>query len=392
MESCQRLTEGATNIQFAKRRLLVINWHDISHPQAGGAEVYLHEIFKRLVSRGHSVTLLCCQHPGGAASEDEVIDGIQILRHGSRPIFNFLVPSFYRQICHRQKFDLIIEDMNKLPVFSPTYAKSRVLVMTMHLFGRTIFQQTAWPFASYVYWLERAIPLVYSRCQFLAISPSTKANLVNYGICPNRIQVIYPGVSDIYTFKPGYNAPFPLIVYVGRLKKYKNVETLLFAVKEVAQQVPQVKLFIVGTGDDLPRLLKICSRLNLGGTVEFKGYVSTAEKVKYYQQAWICVQPSLVEGWGLTTLEANACGTPVIASDAPGLRDSVINAVTGLLFESKNKKMLAQKILWTLQNGSVRTQMSESALNWANQFNWEKTSLQTETLIDGMIHPGSRKM
>lgn len=371
-------------MQSAKWRLLVINWHDFTDPQSGGAEVHFHEIFKRLVSRGHSVTLLCCRYPGAAARE--VIDGIQIFRHGSRPIFNFLVPGLYRQICHKQKFDLLIEDMNRLPFFSPLYAKSRVLVMTMHLFGRTIFQQTAWPLASYVYLLERAIPLVYSRCQFVTISPSTQSNLVRYGICPNRIRVIHPGIaSHTYIFKPGSKTPFPLIVYVGRLKRYKNVETLLFAMKKVVQQIPQAKLFIVGIGDDLPQLLKIASRLGLDGTVEFKGYVSTAEKVKYYQQAWICVNPSLVEGWGLTNLEANACGTPVIASDAPGLRDSVIDTVTGLFFESKNSDMLAQKILSMLQNDSMRTQMSKNALNWAAQFSWEKTSFQMETLIDEVI-------
>lgn len=371
-------------MQVDKRRLLVINWHDFTDPRSGGAEVHFHEVFKRLVLRGHSVTLLCCRYPGGVSKE--VIDGIQIYRQGSRPIFNFLVPGLYRQICHQQKFDLLIEDMNRLPLFSPLYAQSRVLVITHHLFGRSIFRQTAWPLASYVYLFERAIPQVYSRCRFAAVSPSTRDALVKYGIDSNRIQVIYNGIdSHIYTFKPTSRVSFPLIVYVGRLKRYKNVETLLFAIKRVAQQIPQVKLFIVGTGDDEPRLRQIASRLELWRTVEFKGYVSTEEKVKYYQQAWICVNPSLIEGWGLTNLEANACGTPVIASNAPGLRDSVIDQVTGLFFERENSNQLAQKILWLLRNNSLRTQMKKNALNWAAQFDWERTSSEMEEFIDKVV-------
>ena len=374
-------------MQSDKRKLLVINWHDFTDPRSGGAEVHLHEVFKRLILRGHSVTLLCCRYPGAAAKE--IINGIQIYRQGSRPIFNFLVPSLYQQICHHQKFDLLIEDMNRLPFFSPIYAKSGVLVITHHLFGRAIFQQTAWPLASYVYLFERAISQVYSRCHFTAVSPSTRDALVKYGVDSNRIQVIYNGIdSCLYTSNPTSRASFPLIVYVGRLKRYKNVETLLLAMKSVAAQIPEVKLFIVGTGDDEPRLWQIASRLEFDGTVEFKGYVSTEEKVKYYQQAWLCVNPSLIEGWGLTNLEANACGTPVIASDAPGLRDSVIDSVTGLFFERKNYNQLAQKILWLLRNDTLRSQMTNNALSWAAQFNWETTASQMEELINEVIALG----
>ena len=134
-------------------RILVINWQDIRNPLSGGAEVHFHEIFRRVAAMGHAVTLLCSAFAGAAAEEE--IDGIRILRCGSRQLFNFAVPAAYRRLRKAQAFDVVIDDLNKIPFYTPCFVQEPLLTIVHHLFGRSIYLETSWLPASYVYWSER---------------------------------------------------------------------------------------------------------------------------------------------------------------------------------------------------------------------------------------------
>jgi glycosyltransferase involved in cell wall biosynthesis len=112
----------------------------------------------------------------------------------------------------------------------------------------------------------------------------------------------------------------------------------------------------------------------LEGNVEFMGKVTEMQKVGLMQRAWVFVNPSLTEGWGITTIEANACGTPVVASDVPGLRDSVNDPDTGFLVPHGNAGKLAEQIIRLLDDQPLRSKMSKSTLEWAKQFNWDISS------------------
>src|SRR5690606_10178133 len=122
-----------------------------------------------------------------------------------------------------------------------------------------------------------------------------------------------------------------LIVHIGRLMRYKNVQTLLRAFALLRQDVPRARLVIGGDGNHRPALEAMARELNIADAVDFRGFVSEDEKLRLYNEAAVFVNPSLKEGWGLTSIEANACGTPVVAADSPGLRDSVVDHRTGLL-------------------------------------------------------------
>lgn len=358
-----------------------MNWQDLTHPAAGGAEVHLHEIFKRIAAAGHQVTLLCCHYPH--ASHEAEMDGMRIIRRGGRSFFNYLAPFLYRQLAQTERFDIVFDDINKIPFFTPGFVSEPIIGIVHHLFGKSIFKEVAWPAAFYVYGVEKFIPRVYRRTPLMVVSPSTKSELVALGMNASQLEIIYNGV-ETNRFRPAVapKHPTPLIGYMGRIKRYKSVEQVLQAFRIVRQTLPDAELLIVGGGDYLSPLQKYAAQLQLTDHVRFTGFVNEADKIRYLNQMWVCVNPSPKEGWGVSVIEANACGTPVIAADSPGLRDSVIHAQTGWLYPYGDIPQLALNLVQILQNREQREKLSQNAVSWAHNFTWEKAATQTLALIE----------
>src|SRR5262249_54247153 len=131
------------------------------------------------------------------------------------------------------------------------------------------------------------------------------------------IRVILPGVdADRYTPDPSVErASDPTFLYVGRLKRYKQVDVAIRALSRVREHYPRARLQVAGSGDDRPRLERVAAQAGLADAVEFLGFVAEQQKLELYRRAWAVVLPSLKEGWGITNVEAAACGTPAIAAD-----------------------------------------------------------------------------
>jgi len=357
--------------------ILVVNWQDIRNPQGGGAEVHIHEIFRRLVQHGHRVRLVCSNFPGGKREED--IEGVAVIRRGERNTFNWVAPGIVRQELIKRKPSVLVEDINKIPFFSPLYAVGLpIVVVVPHLFGETAFQEASFFGASYVYGMEKVIPKLYGGCRFVVISQSTKEDLIRRGIPGENIRVSLCGI-DHQQYFPDFSrkSSVPLVLHVGRLKKYKKVEDVLWSMKRVVLKCPTAKLVIVGAGDYQKSLAKMAQVLQLEN-VELPGYVPREELVQLLQSAWVVVNTSRKEGWGLTAVEASACGTPVVAYDVPGLRDSVSHQRSGFLVPFGHVEELAQKVLEILQDADLGRRLSRQAVEWAAQFSWERAAREME--------------
>ncbi|MGB7055083.1 MAG: glycosyltransferase, partial [bacterium] len=168
--------------------ILVINWQDWQNPYAGGAEVYLYEIFSRLIRKGHRVILLCSRGP--RQPRYEVIDGFQIYRIGRRSNFNFLMPTALKAILRHQRVDIIVDDLNKIPFYSSVFTRKKVLPTLMHLFRSTIYRETNPLFATYVFGAERMVSVLYRSANFVAISKSTAQDLREIGV-KNQIHIVH---------------------------------------------------------------------------------------------------------------------------------------------------------------------------------------------------------
>jgi glycosyltransferase involved in cell wall biosynthesis len=363
-------------------KILIFNWQDIRNPLAGGAEVHLHEIFSRVAGMGHEVTLFCSSFEG--APKEETIGGIRVVREGGRYLFNFLVPLRYRQRFRREGYDVVIDDLNKIPFLTPLYVREPLALIVHHLFDTVIFREAIFPLALYVYLAERAGVALYrrSRIPVFAVSPSTKEVLLNRGFGASGLEIV-PNCVDHGRFRPTgvQRSGTPLIGYMGRLKKYKSVDHLLRAFAILLRGMPDAKLVVIGEGDDRSDLERSARQLGMEASVRFTGFVSEEEKVRLLQEVWFLVNPSSVEGWGLTVIEANACGTPVIASDVPGLRDAVKDGETGILYPYGNIEVLAEQMIRLAGDSRLRNALAKGAVEWAGTFDWQRVAEQTVALL-----------
>lgn len=366
-------------------RILALNWQDLKNPQAGGAEVHLEEILKRLVQSGHQIDLLCSNYPGG--SRTDITDGIKINRCGSRYDFNWIAPFAMRKRIRSNKYDVVIEDINKIPFYSPVYQKLPTLIVVPHLFANAVFQEINFFLGAYIYLAERLVGRIYRKNRFMVISNSTAAELEKRGLPRENIHVVECGIDkEVYRFDPEVvKFEIPTLLYVGRLKKYKSVETVIEAMPIIRDSVPAARLIIVGAGDHRPVLEHRVSTLGLQDAVEFKGYIPEMEKVSYLRRAHISVYPSLKEGWGLTNIEANACGTAVLAARVPGLQDSVDEGKSGLLFEYGNIDKFSDLAIKLLTDEAFRRAMEMGGLRWAANFSWDKAARDTEEILKGIV-------
>ncbi|MEI6149418.1 MAG: glycosyltransferase family 4 protein [bacterium] len=364
-------------------RVLIIEFRDITHPEAGGAEVVLLEVFKRIVAAGHQVDYLCNGHRG--AKREEVMEGLRVIRRGRQPFFNLLVPYVYRRELRRNGYDLIIEGIDKLPFFMPLFErKVPVLGVVPHLFGSTVFQEASWPVGAYVYAHERLIPYVYRNCLFSVLCQGTRDDLIRRGLPAGHIQVIHSGLSQERYSAPDEKpfADHPVLVYVGRVKKYKGIEIGIRALKLLRDKYPTLECLVVGKGDYLEPLRRMTGQLGLAGHVTFRGYVSESEKILILQKSRLLLQTSPKEGWGLSVVEANACGTPVVASDSPGLRESVVDGRTGFLVPHGDVPALAQRIDQLLSDEALYARMRAAAVEWGQGFTWERGAKETLALME----------
>jgi cellulose synthase/poly-beta-1,6-N-acetylglucosamine synthase-like glycosyltransferase/glycosyltransferase involved in cell wall biosynthesis/O-antigen/teichoic acid export membrane protein len=358
--------------------ILIFNWRDKRHVWSGGAEVYLHELAKRWVVMGHSVTLFCGND--GYCPRQETVDGIKIIRRGGFYTV-FLWAALYYMLKFRGRFDEIIDSENGIPFFAPLYAKEKVFLLIHHV-HQDVFRMKLHPPLS---WIGKSlekhfVPMIYKNTEVITVSPSSKADILEHKLTKKEPNVIYNGV-DLEVYKPGRKSARPSILYLGRLSKQKSLSVLIKSAKKIVRNVPDVQITIAGDGVDRKRLIKLTKSLHLENVINFTGKVTEKEKVKLYQKAWVFVNPSLMEGWGITTIEANACGTPVVASNVAGLRDAVHNPHSGLLVPYGNVDEFANSISLLIKNGAIRKRMSSEAITWAKKFSWDKSATDTLNLF-----------
>lgn len=357
--------------------ILVLNWQDRLNPLAGGAETHLHEIFSRVAAAGHEVTLYCSSFDG--ARSEELLDGMVVLREGARNTFNFYVPRRYKKDFRYRGFDIVVDDINKIPFFTPLYVREPILALAHHLFGTSIFAEAGLIAGSYVYSSELLLPYIYRTTPFAVVSDSTKHELIEKGLPAENMAVIPNCINRAqfpFTAHVQHGDSFtPIIAYFGRLKRYKSVHHLLEAFAPLANEFPAAKVHIMGKGDaeaDL-RELALGLGLNTADTqrVEFLGFIPEEHKAEMLTSAYCVVNPSMKEGWGIINIEANACGTPVIAANVPGLRDAVQHGESGLLYEYGNIASLTDVLRRILLDSTLHQHLQQGALRFAQRFDWD---------------------
>ncbi len=366
---------------------VIVSYRDIRHPEFGGAEVIIYEIWRRYAAFGHRVSFITGHWPG--APETETIEGMEIHRLGNQYNFNFLAPGKLKELLGKTTVDLVVEDINKIPFFTPLWQKrAPVLGVVPHLFGSTVFQQASLPVALYVYLYEQFIPSVYKNNKFSVLSNTTLEDLVGRGISRDRLHLIRGGLDHGYhrPFDRGGQVPKPIIMYLGRVKKYKRIDLVIEAMPQILRTCPGAQYWIVGDGDYIEPLQSLVKRMRLTDCVKFLGYKAGAEKYELLKQTRVLAYTSPKEGWGLSVIEGNALGIPCVASRSPGLRESVRDQETGYLVPHGDVEVLAEKMTILLTDDGLWTRMGESGKTWAAEFNWDRAANETMALCEEIIN------
>ena len=369
------------------------------HPAAGGAEKHLHRIFSKIVEMGHQVVLFTTMFPG--AKDREIVDGIQVVRKGGDLTFQLTVAMNLKKLDREFNFDVVVEDLNKLPVFAHWFVRKPLLVQMHHLWRKSIFSETVFPIAFGVWFFERIIPFFYRTQPFVVVSPSTKKELAEIGVDECRISVIYNG-SEMPPAAAQYdkcadsresneNAQMPYFIWLSRVHRYKGIWTALEAFEIFSKDHPEVQLKIVGDGPLLKKLPAWLKVRGLDGKVEMTGFVPAARKYELLSSSLALLQTSYKEGWGLTVMEAAQLRKTTIASDVPGLRDSVRDGETGILFPSGDAAACAKAMERVYADGELRANLGVAAKRYAESFSWDKSACETLELLQRTVEERVRK-
>jgi glycosyltransferase involved in cell wall biosynthesis len=300
-------------------RILVLNWRDLAHPAAGGAEVYTEQILRRWAAAGHEVTLFAAAVAGRPVTE--MVDGYRVVRKGSR----FTV---YREARHwwerfgRGNFDVVIDETNTVPFLAHEWVDDGTpTVALVHQTCEEIWHHNAPPVVAHLgrlalepRWLHRL-----ASAPVLAVSESTRDALARFGA--GDVTVVPEGYEPPATLPAARKESVPTAVFCGRMVSYKRPRDVIRAAQLARREIPGLRLWMIGGGPMLDRL----SRSAPEG-VEFFGRVSERVKHDLMARAHVHLATSVREGWGLVVTEAAALGTPTIAYDVPGLRDSTLAA------------------------------------------------------------------
>jgi glycosyltransferase involved in cell wall biosynthesis len=377
--------------RLAGRRVLFLNWRDLANPAAGGAEAYSEQIARRFAGAGCHLTILTSEYEN--APPYDWANGYLVARNGGR--FGVYLAAAWHLRHYGKSYDAVVDFQNGIPFFAPLWAPAQLPVVCVvhHVHQAQFDLYFRWPLNRLGRLLEgRVSRWVYRGRPFVAVSPSTRAEMRQQLAVRGPISIVPNGID------PGPPAdreasPGPGIAVVTRLVPHKQLHLLVDAVPELLRRWPDLRVVIAGDGPEREALLTRAHRLGVHRAVSLPGHVSDHAKRDLLSRAWLTVAPSVAEGWGLTVLEANAMGTPALAYDVPGLRDSVRHKVTGWLIPAG--QALAGPLisaLGELADPGTRCRMAGQARQWARRFSWDATAERIARVLvseAARIHQGS---
>jgi len=373
--------------RLAGHHVLVLNWRDVRHPQAGGAEQYMHRIAQRWVARGVRVTWFCAR-PEGLA-EREVVDGIEIERVGGEL-------SLYGHVAARlarrgREFDAIVDCQNGIPFFAPAFVPREVPVVGVvhHVHQDQFATRFPAPVAAFGRFLEGTVARrVHGPRRIAAVSPSTRLELRRRLGFTGPIAVVPNGAAAPVAPSSPRDVD-PTIAVVTRLVPHKRVDLLLRRVAEVVRRVPRLHVDVVGDGPERPALEALVEELGLQDTVTLHGYQPDAVRDEVLGRAWVTTSTSDAEGWGCSVIEAAAHGLPCVALDAAGIRDSVVDGVTGRLVARPEELTDALvETLTELADDDHAAAVEDACRRWAASFSWDRSAELLAGVVLAEMHEG----
>lgn len=347
-------------------RVVFVAWRDLDHPQAGGSELVIDRLAAGLVERGYDVTLVA----GGPTGERDY----PVWSGGGTYAQYLRAPVVFHARVHDA--DVVIDVENGIPFFAPLWQRAPVVCLVHHVHTEQWGMQFSAPVAAVGRWLEStAMPWVYRRSEYVAVSDSTARGLAGIGVPTAAVTTIEMGAAPLAPL--GARSSEPRFLVLGRLVPHKRVDLALARWPEVRARTGGT-LVIAGDGPELERLRPLASE-----GVEFTGYLTEEQKATELGAAWVLVHPAHHEGWGTVVMEAAAAGVPTVGFDVEGVRDSVDDGVTGIL--AADEAGFADAWARLGSDTALRARLSDAARDRAATFTWPRAVDELEVVLDRVL-------
>ena len=370
-------------------RILILNWRSIKDPLEGGAERATFEHAKRWV-KNHKAKVTWLSPKYDKNIDKETIEGVDFVYIGfslTRNLFQllFAFPTFYFLVFwtyitkFKERVDVIIDQVHGFPYLTPLYVKEKIIVYIHEVAGEIWDIMYPFPINKLGKLLEKITFLPYRKVTFVG-AQTVSRELPSIGINKSQINIVNYGVSAPKLFKiPNKNKNLT-VIFLNRLVKMKGPERAIQVFDEVCKKDKTAKLIFVGKGDEQykNKLKETVDKLGLTENVKFLGFVSEKEKFNLLSKSHVLLNASYKEGWGLVNIEANSMGTPAISFRVKGNTESISDGVSGFIFEDKDIKKMANKIVKLKNNKKIQ----QSALKYSKQFDWDKVSNQFYEILE----------
>ena len=343
--------------------VLFVNWRDVSHPEGGGSERYVHRMAEGLAGAGLSVSMFCAAHDRAPA--EEFLGGVHVVRRGGR------LGVYPRALLHvlRTRPRLVVDVQNGLPFASPLVTRRPVVNLVHHV------HREQWPIVfgrlggAIGWWVESVLaPRIYRRSRYVTVSTATAEELAGLGIDRGRLALVRNGVEPPPPVSAVRSAT-PHLVVLGRLVPHKRVEHAIEVAARLRDRWPGLRLSVVGEGWWDAELRARAIALGVDDVVDFHGHVDEQAKHEELARAWVHLCPSVKEGWGLVVTEAGSHQVPTVGyRSAGGLRESVVDGRTGVLVDDLDE--MTEAVDRLLADERRRLAMGEAAARHAASFHW----------------------
>ena len=407
--------------------VLMVHTSPLEQPgigDAGGMNIYVVESAQRMAAMGVEVDIFTRRTDVTAATIIEISPGVRVryfdCGHGA--LTKEQLPTHITGLS--REFLRIMKEENYDLIHSHYWISGKVampaakeigipLVHTMHTMARVKNLNLAeGENPEPMIRVQGETQVVAAADALIANTDAEAASLVTlYDACPDNVHVVTPGV-DLYTFTPGQgrnasrtavDLPQEALVvsFVGRIQPHKGPEVLIRATSELLKHSPTLRhkliVNIIGGAsgantEEVDRLRELSSWLGIQDVVRFSPPVARADLAKWYRAADLVVVPSYSESFGLVALEAQACGTPVVATAIGGLRTAVADGISGVLVDGHDPKAWSSVILRLLQEPQRRILLSMGAIEHASHFGWDATARGTLDIYDQVISEARKSL
>jgi glycosyltransferase involved in cell wall biosynthesis len=374
---------GDVAAEAGLRRIEIVAWRDLDHPEAGGSETHAARIAERWAAAGMDVTLVASRAPGTERTVTR--DGYRVSRPAGRySVFPVVGASALTR--RRGRPDGTVEVWNGMPFFSPVWAPHPRVVFLHHVHDSMWDLVLPAPLAKVGKLIERRLaPSLYRGTPVVTLSQSSRQGILDLlRLDPAHVTVVQPGVDERYTMGGKRDAD-PLLVAVGRLVPYKRFDLLIEMLARVKQSHPNLQAVIAGEGSERTTLEGLIAAHQAQDWIRLPGRIDDEALLDLYRRAWALLSTSAYEGWGLTITEAAACGTPAVASPIAGHVDAVQDGVSGFLAEPG--PAMEEAVHTILSNQLTRHRLERGALSRSKQLTWDRTALQTLKVLAGDAIP-----